>query len=232
MNIAGLQKMTLLDFPGKVACTVFLPGCNFRCPYCHNSGLLDAPPALMDEQAFLAFLRSRRGLLDAVCISGGEPTLSPGLEELIRQIRALGFLVKLDTNGSRPQVLRRLIGEGLLDHVAMDVKADPDRYAEAAGCPGLRLEPVEDSLRLLLEGRVSFELRTTVVHGLHDENAIRRMGEWVLSLGGVRVPAFYLQPFRDGDTVLCAGLSTPPEDEVRRMLASLAPAADVVAVRG
>lgn len=232
MMIAGLQKMTLLDYPGKVACTVFLPGCNFRCPFCQNSGLLDGAPPAMDDARLLAFLRSRRGLLDAVCVSGGEPTLSPGLPELLRSIRSLGFLTKLDTNGTRPDVLRSLLQEGLVDHVAMDVKSSPDRYAEAAGCPGLRLEPIEESLRLLRSGVVSYELRTTVAAELHDVDTIRRMGQWTQDMGVDPIPAFYLQPFRDGESVLRQGLHTPDESSLSAMLEALRPFAASVAVRG
>ena len=134
MNIAGLQKMTLLDFPGKVACTVFLAGCNFRCPFCHNFEIVQgAARPLMDEAALLAFLTRRRGLLDGVCISGGEPLLSAGLPELLRAAKGLGFAIKLDTNGTSPDALAALLGEGLVDYVAMDFKNSPDRYARTAG---------------------------------------------------------------------------------------------------
>ena len=132
--ISGLQKMTLLDYPGKVACTVFLQGCNFRCPFCHNSDLLPrSGEPLMTEDAFLQFLKKRQGLLDGVCVSGGEPTLQPGLEALLRQIKALGFAVKLDTNGSRPDVLKTLVSEKLVDYVAMDAKNGPDAYGRTIG---------------------------------------------------------------------------------------------------
>jgi len=128
MTIAGLQKMTLLDYPGRVACTVFLQGCNFRCPFCHNSGLLTGETQEeIPMEAFLTFLSRRQGLLDAVCISGGEPTLSPELPELVSRVKQMGYLVKLDTNGSRPDVLKALAAENLLDYVAMDVKNSPAR---------------------------------------------------------------------------------------------------------
>ena len=164
MNIAGLQKMTLLDYPGKVACTVFLQGCNFRCPFCHNSGLLGVPEStLMNMEQFLTFLQRRKGLLDAVCVSGGEPTLSPDLRELLTAIKAMGFSVKLDTNGSRPEILEQLVQDGLVDYVAMDIKNCPQRYGETAGIPALNLQPLERSIRFLLSGAVDYEFRTTVV---------------------------------------------------------------------
>ncbi len=231
--IAGLQKMTLLDYPGKVACTVFLQGCNFRCPFCHNSDLLGAAgPEPMAEDAFFAFLQKRKGLLDAVCISGGEPTLSPDLPAFIRNIRELGFLIKLDTNGGRPEVLKALLDEGLLDYVAMDIKNAPSRYADTAGVPGLKLEKLEDSIRLLLTGSVDFEFRTTVADELHDEAAMQEMGEWVSSLSpDHKISRWFLQPYVDQDSVLMAGLSTPSPEKLRKMADILAPFAKSVTVR-
>ena len=164
MDIQGLQKMTLLDYPGRVACTVFLGGCDLRCPFCHNGGLVLGPmPAGLDSEELLAFLRKRRGLLDGVCVTGGEPLLRPGLPGLLREIRALGYSVKLDTNGSHPQRLRAVVEAGLADYVAMDVKNSPGRYAETAGVPGLDLRPIRESVAFLLEGTVDYEFRTTVV---------------------------------------------------------------------
>lgn len=147
MDIQGLQKMTLLDWPGKVACTVFLGGCDFRCPFCHNSELLSGPmPILMDQEGLLEFLRKRQGLLDGVCVTGGEPLLRPGLPGLLDGIKNLGFPVKLDTNGNHPDRLVRLWEQGLVDYVAMDVKNSPERYPETVGVPGLDLTPVRDSV--------------------------------------------------------------------------------------
>ena len=143
MNISGLQKMTLLDFPGKVACTVFLHGCNFRCPFCHNAELLEGKiEPVMSREEFLAFLSKRKGLLDGVCISGGEPTLTPGLKELLQEIKAMGFATKLDTNGSRPKVLKELVGAGLVDYVAMDIKNSPNQYAATCGVSKVDLEAI------------------------------------------------------------------------------------------
>ena len=202
--IAGLQKMTLLDYPGKVACTLFLQGCNFRCPFCHNSDLLPrSGEAYMPVEAFLQFLDKRKGLLDAVCVSGGEPTLQPELENLLREIKARGYLVKLDTNGSRPQVLKRLAGEGLVDYVAMDVKNGPNAYGATVGLPGFSLTLVEESLRFLIGGGVDYELRTTVVAELHDATSIQSMGAWIQNLGaGKKAKRWYLQCLADRDSVL------------------------------
>jgi len=215
MRIAGLQKMTLLDYPGKIACTVFLGGCNFRCPFCHNGELLDAAAeTVMDEQEFLAFLSKRKGLLDAVCISGGEPTLQADLAQLLEKIKQLGYLTKLDTNGSRPEVLKDLVSRGLLDYVAMDIKNAPDRYAQTAGA-AVRMEKIEESIRYLLEDPVDYELRTTVVSELHDRDAVARMGEWVASLiPGKKAKRWFVQPFADRDTVLFTGLSRPNDAQL------------------
>lgn len=234
MIISGLQKMTLLDYPGKVACTVFLQGCNFRCPFCHNSDLLgaNAQPAYTEDE-LLAFLRSRRGLLDAVCISGGEPTLSPELPALLRKIRALGYLTKLDTNGSRPDVLAALIGEGLLDYVAMDVKNAPSCYAPTCGTQRSDLSSIEESLRLLMTGDTAYELRTTLVHEMHDAASIEEMGRWLAGLASPHLPrALYLQPFVDRDSVLFSGLNPPSPQDIALYVEILRSYTQHVALRG
>ena len=234
MKISGLQKMTLLDFPGKVACTVFLQGCNFRCPFCHNSDLLGAEgPEGISEEELLAFLKKRVGLLDGVCITGGEPTLSQELPDLMRRIKSLGFQVKLDTNGYRPDVLKALVGEGLVDYVAMDVKNGPVRYAETAGMQHFHLERIEESIRFLLSGAVDYELRTTVAEPLHDETAISDMAKWLAELAGEhKILGLYLQPFVDRDTVPVAGLTAPDEKTLAKYCEILAGCAEKVEVRG
>ena len=149
MRFYGFQKMTLLDFPGKVACTLFTGGCNMRCPFCHNALLvteLEQGNDTWDEAEVLTFLRRRKGLLDGVCVTGGEPTLQPELAPFLRRVKELGYAVKLDTNGTRPEVLRALVGEGLVDYVAMDVKNSPARYALTAGVPAAELSGVNTIL--------------------------------------------------------------------------------------
>ena len=233
MNIAGLQKMTLLDFPGKVACTVFLPGCNFRCPFCHNSQLLgDDAEILMTDRELLAFLKKRQGILEGVCITGGEPTLQKELPELLRQIKALGYPVKLDTNGYRPQVLKALVAEGLVDYVAMDVKNGPAAYAETAGIP-TDLSRLEESLLFLLENTVDYELRTTVVHPLHSAATIQDMARWLEKLQGEKkFRRLFLQSFVDRDTVIFSGLSAPAEEKLEEYRQILSNAAETVQIRG
>ncbi len=234
MKISGLQKLTLLDFPGRVACTVFLGGCNFRCPFCHNSQLLGGDAeSIMSADELLAFLRKRQGVLDGVCITGGEPTLHSDLPELLREIRALGYAIKLDTNGYRPEVLDAVIREGLVDYVAMDVKNGPAGYAAAAGLDRLDLAQIEQSLRLLLEGRVDYELRTTVVLPLHTEESIAAMAQWLTALGGgKKAKQLYIQPFVDRDTVAVSGLCAPSADTLTVFVDTLRSCADYVTLRG
>lgn len=236
MKISGLQKLTLLDYPGRVACTVFLGGCNFRCPFCHNSELLGADAEeFMKAEELLAFLKSRVGILEGVCITGGEPTLQKDLPELLRAIKEMGYAVKLDTNGYRPDVLKALVEEGLVDYVAMDVKNSPERYAITCGIEsdGFDLSRIEESMRFLMEGAVDYEFRTTVVKPLHDEETIGSLGDWLLNLAaGRRAKALYLQPFVDRDTVAVSGLFPPTAEEMREYKGFLEGCAQAVELRG
>jgi len=228
MNIQGLQKMTLLDFPGKVACTVFLGGCDLRCPFCHNSDLIDGgAPTVMDDTALLAFLEKRKGLLDGVAFTGGEPLLRPDLKELIVRIRALGFAVKLDTNGTHPERLRELLEERLVDYVAMDIKNSPARYGETVGVADIDLAPIRESAKLLMESGVPYEFRTTVVAELHDDASFEAIGEW---LGGAE--RFFLQRFTDRDSVLFSGLHAPEKADMERFAAILRKTMPFVELRG
>lgn len=233
MKICGLQKMTLLDYPGKIACTVFLGGCNFRCPFCHNSELLDGTAEeIMDAQAFLEFLSKRKGLLDAVCISGGEPTLQPDLVQLFTEIKAMGYLTKLDTNGSRPEALKELVSQGLADYVAMDIKNCLPRYAQTAGA-AVQTEQIEASIRFLAEGHVDYEFRTTVVAQLHDTESINRMGAWVASLAqGKKIKRWFIQPFADRDTVMFSGFDAPNHRELSEFVDVLRCFTNETAIRG
>ena len=234
MKISGLQKMTLLDYPGKVACTVFLQGCNFRCPFCHNSDLLGGTgPEGITQEELLAFLKKRQGLLDAVCITGGEPTLQNDLPQLIREIKALGYLVKLDTNGTRPEVVKALAEERLIDYVAMDIKNSPARYADTAGACNLDLSKLEQTMQFLMGGGADYEFRTTVVEQLHDAQDMKEMGQWLQKLsGGKKVKRLYLQCYMDRDTVLMGGLSAPSKEKMQEFKEILAPYADSVELRG
>lgn len=222
--------MTLLDFPGKVACTVFLGGCNFRCPFCHNFELVDGTMApQMDDAALIAFLSRRCGLLDGVCVTGGEPTLRADLPQLLREIKALGYAVKLDTNGTDPDAVAALAADGIVDYVAMDFKNSPERYAETVGAEpasfAAMLGLIRRTAALILAGKVDGEFRTTVVAGLHDADSIRSIGAEIR--GAKR---YFLQPFVDRDTVPQRGLSAPDDAEMDVLLAAareFVPAAEI-----
>lgn len=227
MDIHGLQKLTLLDYPGHVACTVFLGGCDLRCPFCHNAELIDGRSRpLLDDGELLRFLRTRQGLLDGVAITGGEPLLRD-LAPLLTEIKALGYPVKLDTNGTHPARLRALLEAGLLDYVAMDVKNAPERYAETVGLPSFDIGPIRDSVALLLARAPDYEFRTTVVAELHDDDAFPAIGELIQ---GAR--RYFLQPFTDRDSVVFSGLHAPARQDLERWLALVRPFVREAALRG
>ena len=220
MIIKGLQKLTLLDFPDRMACTLFTFGCNFRCPFCHNASLVLADRvtdnALISEEEFFTFLARRRGILEGVCITGGEPTLQPDLPDFIARIKDMGYAVKLDTNGYRPTVLRSLVEGELLDYVAMDIKNSLPQYGETVGITRFDTAPVEASMDFLMEGRVPFEFRTTLVRGLHTVDSVRAMGE---RLAGEE--AFFLQTFKDSGDLIRGGMEGIPPVEAQIMLSAL-----------
>lgn len=232
MHISGLQKLTALDFPDKLACTVFTPGCNLRCPFCHNGSLvLRGQEQTYPLEDFFAFLKKRRGILDGVCITGGEPLLQPDLADFIRQIRALGFLVKLDTNGFFPERLQPLLEQGLVDYVAMDLKNSPRRYPETCGFPQEDpekfLAPVKKSIALLMGGKTPHEFRTTVVRQLHTPEDIREAG---LLISGAK--KWFLQCFKDSGDILSPGLSAPDRADLAAMQAVAAGFCERCELRG
>jgi len=231
MLIAGLQKLTLLDYPGKVACTVFTGGCNFRCPFCHNSALV-LPGQLSQgpgAQEILAFLKKRVGVLDGVAVTGGEPLLHPDIDAFLREIKAMGFLVKLDTNGSFPERLIALVEAGLLDRVAMDVKNAPALYAKTAGLPeDFDLTGVTRSKDFLLSGAVDYEFRTTVVKGLHTAETLTEAARWIEG-----AKEYYLQQYRDSGAILAgAGLAAFDAGEMEALAEAMRPIVPTVQVRG
>lgn len=203
MNISGLQKMTLLDYPEKIAATVFTGGCNFRCPFCHNASLVlnIGGAQTISEKEFFDFLIRRKGLLDGLCISGGEPLLQEGIATFLSDIKSLGFLVKLDTNGSFPSKLKELVGSGLIDYVAMDLKNSPAGYAETAGTDEEVLPQIGESAAFLLTDPVEYEFRTTVVKGFHTKEDFTAIGRWIR--GAKR---YFLQNFTDSGDLIRPGL--------------------------
>jgi len=228
MMISGLQRVTLLDYPGKVAATVFLGGCNFRCPYCHNASLVENVSRAdgIAEDEFFSFLRKRKGLLDGVCVSGGEPLMQEDLAPFLEQIKALGFLVKLDTNGSYPARLKALVRSGLVDCVAMDIKNAPAKYAATAGTTDAALPGIRESVDYLLTAPVEYEFRTTVVKPLHTVEDMRRIGEWIR---GAR--QYFLQNFVDSGNVLQPGLQGFESEEMAEFVKVLRPFVPSVQVR-
>ena len=220
--------MTLLDFPGRVACTVFFGGCDMRCPFCHNAELLDgSAPPVMDEEELLSFLKKRKGLLDGVAFTGGEPLLQKDLPELAGQIRELGYPVKLDTNGTHPDRLADMIRNGLVQYVAMDIKNCPERYAETAGMNDIDIGPIRESVSILLEGITDYEFRTTTVAELHNDESFVQIGQWI---NGAK--RYYLQRFTDRETVPFEGLHAPTEEQMRHWAAIVRPYVPAVELRG
>ena len=225
--IGGLQKVTLLDFPGKVACTVFLTGCNLRCPYCHNPDLVLTKDngKYISEKEFFEFLLSRKGKLDGVCITGGEPTLYPNLTNLIRRIREMGFLVKLDSNGTVPEILKPLLREKLLDYVAIDIKNAPSQYAETCGADVI--EYVEKSVALLKNSNIDYEFRTTVCHPFHSPKCMEEIGHWLRN-----AKRYYIQPFVDSGNLLGSGISAIAKPELESLLNAVKPYIPTAELRG
>ena len=203
MKIHGLQKLTLLDFPGQIACTIFTAGCNMRCPFCHNASLVTHidPDAVMDEDEFFKFLKKREGVLDGVAITGGEPTIVPNLIPFISKIRVLGYKVKLDTNGTNPDVLRTVLRDKLVDYVAMDIKNSKENYPKTIGLPNFKIDNIEQSANLLMSSDTPFEFRTTVVNEFHSPSDFASIGKW---LAGNEL--FFLQNFKDSGDLISEGV--------------------------
>lgn len=228
MKIFGLQKVTLLDFPGHVACTVFLGGCDFRCPFCHNFELTDGTARpVSDDSELIAFLEKRTGLLDGVAFTGGEPLLSKELPELMRKIRSLGFKIKLDTNGYHPDALRSVLEEGLVDYVAMDIKNSPAKYAATCGVASVDLDVIRRSIEIIMSLAPDYEFRTTVVSELHDANDFEKIGKLI---GGAR--KYFLQPFTDRDTVPFEGFHAPEAEKLAEYVEKVRPFVSSVSIRG
>ncbi len=228
MNIHGLQKMTLLDFPGKVACTVFLGGCDMRCPFCHNWELVDASAqAIMDENELFRFLGGRIGLLDGVAFTGGEPLMRNDLMDVIKRIRDMGFKIKLDTNGNHPDRLRSVVDAGLIDYVAMDVKNSPERYGETIGLPGFDISRIKESIDYLMNCGTDYEFRTTVVKQFHDEDSFKGIAELIKD-----AEKYYLQGFVYRETVPYAGLEGYTKEEMEKFLDIVSPYVKSAEIRG
>ena len=228
MNIQGLQKLTLLDYPGHTACTVFLKSCDFRCPFCHNSLLLESScPDHSTDSDLLDFLKKRIGLLDGVCFTGGEPLLHKDIGGLISKVKELGYLVKLDTNGYHPEELDSLINSKSVDYVAMDIKNSPKKYASTCGRVNIDILRIYKSIDILRSSDIEYEFRTTVVNGIHEEADFVDIGQMINGAEN-----YYLQCFVDRDSVLQKGLEAPSEQQLKKYRDIVRPYVQNVQIRG
>ena len=229
MKICGLNKTTMLDYPGRLAATVFLGGCNFCCPFCHNGPLVIAPEKAgsISEQEILKFLEKRRGILEGVCITGGEPTIYKELPRFLLSVRKLGYQIKLDTNGTNPGMVKKLEREGLIDMVAMDIKAAPDNYIRAAGVQNPSMEAVFETADYLLHGQLDYEFRTTAVKGIHTREDFMQIGKWIKG-----AKAYFLQSYRESQEVLCPGFESFTREELLGFLRILQAEIPNAAIRG
>lgn len=228
MNIQFYQKLTLLDFPQKTACTVFTYGCNLRCPFCHNAGLVTRPAEeKVDEEEFFKFLDKRKNLLDGVCITGGEPLLQPDIARFISDIKNRGFLVKLDTNGFFPDKLEEILSAGIVDYVAMDIKNSPDKYSKTCGIEKADMEKIFKSVNVIKNSSVDYEFRTTAVRGFHEINDFTAIGEWLAGNS-----KYYIQCFKDSGDTIEKGLSAFTEDELISFKNAVLPYLSSTEIRG
>ena len=229
MIVSGLQKLTLLDYPGKTACIIFTRDCNFRCPFCHNADLVVGDAEALDTEELFSYLEKRKKLLDGVVITGGEPLLQKDIADFIRRVKSMGYAVKLDTNGSFPSRLRALIDEGLLDYVAMDIKNGEEQYLQTAGVANESLlARVKESISLIMASGVSCEFRTTVVKGLHTEESL--LSAFAMIKGAER---YYLQGFVDSGSLIGGeGLSAFSKEEMKRFASLAKDFVKAVSLRG
>lgn len=231
MKVTGIQKLTLLDYPGVVACTVFTAGCNFRCPFCHNA-MLVLPEQIDDEcltdDEVFGFLKKRRGVLDGVAVTGGEPLLHADMPEFLARVKELGYKIKLDANGSNPELLSEIVKNKLVDRVAMDIKNAPEEYARTIGLKSFDIAPVERSKEMLLRGDIDYEFRTTVVKGIHTKESLIGAAKWIEG-----AKEYYLQQFKDsGNLILPDGLSAYDEKQMHALADAVRDYVPTVEVRG
>lgn len=229
MNVLGFEKMSLVDFDGLVAATVFTGGCNFRCDFCHNSPLVlshDRLPVL-DENEVLAYLSKRRGILDGVCVSGGEPTLQKDLPEFLTRIKSLGYKIKLDTNGTAPDLIKNLYADKLVDYFAMDIKNDREHYAKIIGFDDYDTSKVERSVEFLISLGDDYEFRTTLINEYHSEENVINVGEWIKGAN-----KYFLQKFKSSENCINSSLSEVPLSSAKRFSEILKKYIPNVALRG
>ena len=228
MKILGLAKLTLLDYPTKLAATIFLGGCNMRCPFCHNPRLVYLEENEISQEEIFKFLKSRISILEGVCITGGEPLINSDIEEFIKKIKELGFKVKLDTNGAFPEKLQALIENGLIDYVAMDIKNCPEKYPETIGRPSFDVTTIFKSVEILKNGTVPYEFRTTTLREFHTEEDFIKIGKWLEG-----APKYFIQPFKNsGDLIGISEMSGYDASTLEHFAQILSPYFGEVAIRG
>ncbi|MCR4594904.1 MAG: anaerobic ribonucleoside-triphosphate reductase activating protein [Clostridiales bacterium] len=229
MDFHGFQKMTLLDYPGKVACTLFTGGCNLRCPFCHNAFLVTQidNSYLYPEDEILDFLSKRKGLLDGVCITGGEPLMQKDISSFIKKVKDLGFPLKLDTNGCYTDKLAELIDNNLVDYVAMDIKNSKEKYAKTVGIENLDLAPIENSVEILKSGKVDFEFRTTVIKEFHEVDDFEKIGQWIKG-----APRYFLQGFTDSGNLIGENMNPVDKETMLKMRDKALDFVDLCEIRG
>lgn len=229
MNFSGFQKLTLLDFPGHVACTLFSHGCNFRCPYCHNAMLVTEEKSgdVFSDEEILSYLKKRKGILDGVCFTGGEPLIQKELPDFIRKVKELGFLVKLDTNGSFPERLKELVGEGLVDYVAMDIKNSLSKYGDTIDIKNFSTEKVEQSIDFLIGSSINFEFRTTIVAEYHTIQDIEDIAKRIKG-----AKKYFLQNFVDSGNLIGENLHAVSKETLEKMRETALKHLENVEIRG
>lgn len=217
MYIEGMQKLTLLDFPQNVACTLFAHGCNLRCPFCHNAGLvIRKPENRIDEAELTEFFNRRKGILDGICLTGGEPLAQADVIDFLKFLRSFGYKIKLDTNGFYPERLKEAIDEGLVDYIAMDIKSSRSGYAKAVGIDGIDISPVLESVKLIMESGIDYEFRTTAVKGLHLVSDFEDIGEWIAG-----AQQYFVQQFIDSGDLIKTGYEAFTPDETAKLVAAV-----------
>ena len=217
MIIEGLQKLTLLDYPGHVACTVFAHGCNLRCPFCHNAGLVVRKPEhIISKEELSDFLNKRKGILDGICLTGGEPLAQNDSVKFIEFLRSFGYKIKLDTNGFYPERLKAVVDKGLVDYIATDIKSSPEGYAKAVGIDNIDLSPLNESIKLIMNSGIDYEFRTTAVKGLHIVSDFTKIGEWIQN-----ARHYFIQQYIDSGDLIKGGFEAFDKQETEKILAAV-----------
>ena len=227
MDFVGLDKMSLLDYEDRVSCVLFAKPCNFRCPFCHNGDLVLEAELVIPWADIISYLEKRRGMIDAVVFSGGEPTLMPDLKEKIIEVKNMGFEIKLDTNGTRPEIVKDLIDSKLIDYVAMDIKNEPNLYAGTCGRDAVELDKIKETISLLMNSGINYEFRTTLVKEFHENTDFNEMGKFI---EGAR--KIYLQKFVDRDGCIKRGLNEVSQEKAEEFAKILRAHVKQVELRG